>query len=544
METENNLINIPVGQILEPEVKNYRTYYDAVEMSDLTESIKEVGMISPVTVRKHPVVKGSYELVAGSKRFKAGSSAGLAVIPSVVRDLTDRQVLEIQLIENVQRSNPHPMEEAQAFLQAIEKLGYSVQELSGRLSKSESYVHQRLKLNDLNKDFQKMFYEDKIMFAHAVQLCRLTQEDQKEISSDWKHDPDDVKTPNDLRWYIENEITLNLDSISFDKEDEKLIPKTPSCINCPKRSGYNKSLFNDIEEKDRCFDKGCFDQKLKAHLIKKQAELQASGDTFYLVANNHHPSDASKKEFPDMIVKGSHFMPIDKKKDICNGALKGLVVFSHSGDVGKVIDICTDKKCTKHWDSYQVASVSNANPIEALKIRIKRAKELDDEKVQMRIVEALMNMPALYSTEEQPNKSEITGLYLVLFESAPYHVQNKILKQLKWSKDAGYGESNKIFFKKIKTSTLEERACMIRMVLIERYQNSINSDYLGAQFLREMALERKLPVDQFELDQAAIRSNREKKSKARLKEMQEEAERLEEEKKAAKAEAKKKGAKA
>src|SRR6185295_3130632 len=139
------------------------------------------GVLVPLLVRALPNGNAPsflYEVVAGARRFRAAKAAGLVEVPCEIKTLNDKEVLEIQLIENSQRADVHPLEEAQAYRQLLEKHGYDVQALAIRVGKSESYVYARLKLSDLNKRAADAFLAEKITATHALLIARLQPKDQ------------------------------------------------------------------------------------------------------------------------------------------------------------------------------------------------------------------------------------------------------------------------------------------------------------------------------------------------------------------------------
>ena len=155
---------------------NPRRHFDEAYLADLAASIREKGVLQPILVRKNG--KG-YELVCGHRRLRAAKAAGLAEIPAMVRELTGQEVLEIQLIENLQRSDLHALEEAEGYRQLMATKNYDVARIAERIGRSVKYVYDRVKLLSLIKPAQKLFLEDRITAGHAIILARLKPDDQK-----------------------------------------------------------------------------------------------------------------------------------------------------------------------------------------------------------------------------------------------------------------------------------------------------------------------------------------------------------------------------
>jgi len=158
---------------------NPRKRYDEAALADLAESIRTLGVITPVLVR--PIDGGRYEIAAGHRRCRAARLAGLTTLPVVWRDMSDEELLEVLVIENDQREDVHPLEEAGGY-HALLAQGpqYDVARIAGRIGRSVKYVYDRLKLLQLTPAAQKLFLEDRFTAAHAILLARLTPEKQAE----------------------------------------------------------------------------------------------------------------------------------------------------------------------------------------------------------------------------------------------------------------------------------------------------------------------------------------------------------------------------
>lgn len=145
------LQTIPISHI--KEIKNYRdtepvTLVDP-EIQELANSIKKDGVLQPVLLRPDKSKAGSYQLIFGHRRLVASKMAGLTDIPANIREVADADILEIQITENLQRKDVHPMDEAKAFLAFQTKSGCDVAELAAKFAKSERYIAHRLGLNNL-----------------------------------------------------------------------------------------------------------------------------------------------------------------------------------------------------------------------------------------------------------------------------------------------------------------------------------------------------------------------------------------------------------
>lgn len=164
---------LPVADLREHPANRKR--FDAARLEELTASVKEKGILNPLLVRKNG--KG-YEVLAGARRLRAAVAAGLAEVPAIVRELDDREAIELLVVDNLQREDVHAMEEAEGYRLLHEKHGYPVEKIAAKLGKSVAYVYGRLKLCALTEDARKAFLADRITPGHAVLLARLKPEDQ------------------------------------------------------------------------------------------------------------------------------------------------------------------------------------------------------------------------------------------------------------------------------------------------------------------------------------------------------------------------------
>jgi ParB/RepB/Spo0J family partition protein len=150
----------------------------AAEVEELADSIRKHGVMQAILVRP---IKGKkpFEIVAGHRRFAGALLAGLTEIPATVRKLSDQEALELQLVENVQRLDLHPLEEANGYYQLSRLPGYDVAKIAARVGRSPKYIYDRIKLLALTKEAQKAFLEGEFTAGHAILLARLTPADQK-----------------------------------------------------------------------------------------------------------------------------------------------------------------------------------------------------------------------------------------------------------------------------------------------------------------------------------------------------------------------------
>jgi len=157
-------------EFLSPNPKNPRRSFGEADLADLTQSIKDHGIVQPVVVRPSPAQTGHYEIIAGERRWRAAQRAGLTEVPIIVRDVNDRTALELAIIENVQRSDLNPIEEALGYQQLIDEHGYSQADLGQVIGKSRSHVANTLRLLKLPDVIRSMLVDGALSAGHARTL--------------------------------------------------------------------------------------------------------------------------------------------------------------------------------------------------------------------------------------------------------------------------------------------------------------------------------------------------------------------------------------
>lgn len=157
---------IPLVQIGANPDQPRKTFSDE-ELADLAASIKEKGVLQPILLRAVTGKPYMYEIVAGERRFRASKMAGLNEIPALVKSLTDENAMEIALIENVQRENLNPIEEAAAYKNLMEKCEYALSDVSRLIGKSESYIRNAMRLMDLPVEVKNMVEQGILSASHA-----------------------------------------------------------------------------------------------------------------------------------------------------------------------------------------------------------------------------------------------------------------------------------------------------------------------------------------------------------------------------------------
>lgn len=300
--------------------------FDQAKLEQLAESIRAVGVQQPAVVREQPNGQGRYEMVAGERRWRAAGIAGLGALPCVVRDLDDVTVLRIQTIENLQREDIHPLDEADGYARLIERARYDVEQLAQEVGRSISYVYQRLKLRELVEPARQLLIDGKIAAGHAVLIARLPAGQQTELLKEsWLFRRGEPPTVRQVDDYIHTHILLDLSKAAFKKDDPDLDPQAGPCTTCPKRTGYQPALFADVcnGKRDYCTDPPCFNGKLEALIQRRRIEFQEAETKILEVADGYLDYQEEQRLQKGKVRLRQHWEECRKKDD---GAVRCLVV--------------------------------------------------------------------------------------------------------------------------------------------------------------------------------------------------------------------------
>lgn len=168
-------VEIPIEQII-PNPNQPRTHFNESQLEELSESIRVNGVLQPLLVRK----KGTkYEIIAGERRYQASKIAGLEKLPVIIKDVDYQKMLELALIENLQRSDLNPIEEAKGYKQLIKASGMTQESLSKAVSKSRSTITNSLRLLDLPEEVQQLLFDGKLSAGHARAILAVPYEEAR-----------------------------------------------------------------------------------------------------------------------------------------------------------------------------------------------------------------------------------------------------------------------------------------------------------------------------------------------------------------------------
>lgn len=210
---------------VEPNREQPRKNFEEDALLELADSIKQFGILQPLIVQKR---KDYYEIIAGERRWRAAKLAGVKEVPVIIKDYTNQEILEISLIENIQRENLNPIEEAMAFKKLLNEFNLKQDEVAERVSKSRTAVTNSMRLLKLNEKVQQMIIDDMISTGHARALLAIDDEEQQ--------------------YMIANKIFDEKLSV---RETEKLVKelKNPKKEKPQKPEVKNTFVYEDLEEK-------------------------------------------------------------------------------------------------------------------------------------------------------------------------------------------------------------------------------------------------------------------------------------------------------
>ncbi|WP_158791632.1 ParB/RepB/Spo0J family partition protein [Granulicella sp. L60] len=353
----NEYRDLPLS-LLSESTTNPRRQFDEASLKELSETIRTQGVLSPLLVR--PKDEVSFEIVFGARRYRAAQMVEAATVPVRIKYMTDAEVLEAQLIENLQRRDVHPMEEAEGYkrLLTLDEPKYSIEQIAAKVGKTPVYIAQRLKLTELCEAVVDAFYRSDIGVGHALMLAKLPADLQqqgltacfKEVYANHGDKPARILLPvRNLRFWIESNVLLLLKDAPFDKRNAHLVAIAGSCVDCPNRTGHNKLLFADLGKQDACTNPSCYQAKVEAHVaatvVAKPKLVQIStlqgqqreGSPVlprnkYVVIRDDKPEDKARAQWPEY--------------KTCKFVTEAIVTEGHGQ--GTIQKVCTNADCPVH----------------------------------------------------------------------------------------------------------------------------------------------------------------------------------------------------
>lgn len=343
--TTGHYVDVAIEKVFASKT-NPRTHFDDSYLEELARSIHDKGLIQPIILRPAKGSKTGWEIVAGECRWRASKKAGLATIAAIVRDYTDEQVLELQLIENIHRQDLTPLEQAVGYRKLIQTNPdkHSAATIAARIGMSEAWVWDRLKLNDLIPEAKTLLETERITTGHAILIARQKPEDQKDII----HVDTEVNRygagSQDGLWRVDH-------SFNFDeRRDAKKADKYAGLKLCSVReleSYIHDHVRFDIQHAAKAQP---FEFEPVAQQIETAAAKPGRGKKVVAITFDYRcPDDARDDQEETYGREAWKRADGQEKSHTCEFSVLG-VVAAGGAEYGKAFEVCVARdKCRVHW---------------------------------------------------------------------------------------------------------------------------------------------------------------------------------------------------
>ena len=374
--TTEKVLNIPLSELVRS-VTNRKTFTPQA-LQEMADSISEKGVLQPIIVRpvdsieneevKAAAIKAGakYEIVMGERRFRGSKLAKKPEIKAIVRRLNDHDALMEQVIENAQREDPQPLEEAEQYNGLLTSGKMAIDDLAAKVGKTKTFIYQRVSLLKLPDKAKAGLRSGKLSLPVALLIARIPNRTVAVYATDRMlkgNNQGDSFSIQDAQRIIFAECMTQLKDAPFDPKDKTLVPESGVCASCPKRTGNQKELFADVGRADVCTDPVCFRAKREAALnvllVKAKEEgkrVLSAGESAALYPYQHgqlnynapyielkqHCPFSPKKTWGQVIAK----LPKAERPEIIvavdkEGTLHELVGKKEAGEAAKALDLAT-----------------------------------------------------------------------------------------------------------------------------------------------------------------------------------------------------------
>lgn len=291
--TKEVFANMNLGHLVESPT-NPRKTFNQIKLNELAESARVSGIHQAILARPMPAnrmaetsamsPRPTHEIVIGHRRFRAAKIAALETIPTLIRDLTDDQVLEIQIIENLQRDDLTDLEAAEGYAALMKHNNLTAEQVGQKIGKSRTFVYNCLKLLDLHVDSAQALREGTIDASTALLIARIPDDKLQIKALAYATTPNGYNgnTPSirELKGWLRKNVMLPLDEAPFPIEVKTLVKAAGNCTDCTKRTGANPDLFADVDSADICTDPPCYHLKSETHHTNQIAAAEKMGYRF------------------------------------------------------------------------------------------------------------------------------------------------------------------------------------------------------------------------------------------------------------------------
>jgi ParB/RepB/Spo0J family partition protein len=295
-----------------------RKRFNEANLQELAASIKAMGVAQPILIR--PVTPTAeapedFEIVAGERRYRASIIAGMATIPALLRVLSDLDAAKIRILENLQREDPHPMEEAEGYQLLMLQHGFDADQLADEVKKSRSYIYGRLKLCALTSEVREQFLDNVIPASTALLIARIPVPKLQvkalgEIvkPNSWSTEPMSYRA---AAAHVQNRYMLDLSTATFRLADAKLLASAGACTKCPKRAGNQPEVFEGVGA-NVCTDPDCFAEKRAAHHAATVDKANKNGIPVLEGSEGTNAIQRCYSRSSEYVLPGSHISYFDR----------------------------------------------------------------------------------------------------------------------------------------------------------------------------------------------------------------------------------------
>lgn len=281
--------HLPLSAVVSS-LTNPRKTFDQAKLAELASSIKASGVHQPILVRPLPGERVAdtdravtHEIISGERRYRASLLAGWASIPAMICSMTDDQVLETQVVENLQRDDLTDLEEADGYQTLMQTSNLNADQVAAKIGKSASYVRNKLRLLGLCTEARDSLRSGEIDYSRALLLATIPDHTLQikalQDVSRKGYDGDCIFGVRSATSHVSRTYRLRLDKARFDQADAALLPQAGACKACHKRTGADPDLFAQSKSADLCLDPPCYQRKEDAHAAAVLAVAHASGCT-------------------------------------------------------------------------------------------------------------------------------------------------------------------------------------------------------------------------------------------------------------------------
>lgn len=544
------VLEIPVDQISPDPAQPRRTFE---EIEDMANSIKGAGgrILQPISLR--PFEKG-YRIIFGERRYKGACLVGMKTVPSIIHEnVSDGEALEMQLVENLQRQDVQPMQQAIGFKRLAEEREMNVQEISVRVGKSVYFVRQQLKLNDLTSKWQAIFLKNGISLTTALKICVLPPEAQKSLYEGQvtKEDEKSSRPYISINDYLFKQYKGDLTEACFDINDAELDKKAGPCSGCPFNTALN-SLFPGEEKHPRCDNVSCFGNKVNLYMERELTRVKEDPTVVFVYEGYSTPNVVEKlkgegtevfkmgygeecknitkpqkpvwetfyelrkktgekdKQIKEEFKKAEENYELESEafeKRLATGKYKRAFIVYSTNDTKtgrytfvEIIPKKTTKQTRKAINEGNATIEDIANELQRLRARQVRAKELDQEKVHKKIIDTIKDQKSIEKVPVKVTHIDSLLITFILVESLDWSSREEVKKVIK-SPNLWSARDRHKFSEALKSLTKNQISYLARKIVMQKYGNNLPTSK-GGFMLRLMAESLgTIPIQDYENEQ-------------------------------------------